>query len=297
MWGRHHDDVVGVIDVGSNTVRLVVARGRREVLSQKEMLRLGAEVERHGRISDGKLTQTALVVGRLAREARAAGVVALEILITSPGRQAENGEELVRRLAEAGDCHARVLTGVEEGELAFAGAVEAADPPARRRIAVIDVGGGSAQVVVGTRRDGPTWSRSIDIGSQRLTNRFFDCDPPGDAAMEQAAEEVDRYLAEFDPPLVRMAYAVGGSARAVRQLAGAQLDDCALGDVIELVTSTPSSELADRHGVDPERARTIAAGAVILAALQERLATPLKVVRAGLREGALIELGARRAAA
>jgi exopolyphosphatase/guanosine-5'-triphosphate,3'-diphosphate pyrophosphatase len=297
MWGRHHDAVVGVIDVGSNTVRLLVVRGRREVLSEREMLRLGAEVERHGHIPDAKLTQTALVVGRLARDARAAGVSALEILITSPGRQAANGDELARRLAVAGGCPVRVLSAEEEGELAFAGALEAADPPARRRIAVVDVGGGSAQVVVGTRRDGPTWSRSIDIGSQRLTNRFFDSDPPGKAAMEHAMEEVDRYLADFDPPLPRIAYAVGGSARAVRQLAGAQLDDCALGDVIELVTSAPSAELVDRHGVDPERARTIAAGAVILAALQERLATPLKVVRAGLREGAVIELGARRAAA
>jgi exopolyphosphatase/guanosine-5'-triphosphate,3'-diphosphate pyrophosphatase len=297
MWRRHHGDVVGVIDVGSNTVRLLVMRGRREVLSEREMLRLGAEVERHGHIPDGKLTQTALVVGRLARDARAAGVSALEILITSPGRQATNGDELVRRLTDAGGCPVRVLSAEEEGELAFAGAVEAADPPARRRIAVVDVGGGSAQVVVGTRRDGPTWSQSIDIGSQRLTNRFFDSDPPGKAAMEQAMEEVARYLADFDPPLPRVAYAVGGSARAVRQLAGAQLDDCALGDVLELVTSAPSAELVDRHGVDPERARTIAAGAVILAALQERLATPLKVVRAGLREGAVIELGARRAAA
>src|SRR4051794_6484551 len=297
MWGRHHGDVVGVIDVGSNTVRLVVARGRREVLSQKEMLRLGAEVERHGRISDGKLTQTALVVARLAREARAAGVVALEILITSPGRQAENGDELVRRLAEAGDCHARVLSAAEEGELAFAGAIEAADPPARRSVAVVDVGGGSAQVVVGTRRDGPAWSQSIDIGSQRLTNRFFESDPPGEAAMRAAAEEVDGYLTGFDAPVPRVAYAVGGSARAVRQLAAAQLDDRALGYVVELLTSTPSSELVDRYGVDPDRARTIAAGAVILAALQGRLATPLKVVRAGVREGGVIELGARRAAA
>ena len=297
MWGRHHDDVVGVIDVGSNTVRLLVARGRREVISERVMLRLGAEVERFGRISEDKLAETSEVVARFARDARAAGVIALEILITSPGRQAENGDELLGRLAEAAECPARVLSAVEEGTLAFAGAIEAADPAARRTIAVVDVGGGSAQVVVGSRRDGPVWARSIDIGSQRLTSRLLQADPPGAEAMAAAQAEVERYLEGFDPPLPRVAYAVGGSARAVKRLAGGQLDDVALAGVIELVTSTPSAELVERHGVDPERVRTIAAGAVILAALQARLDTPLKVVRAGVREGALIELGARRAAA
>ena len=297
MWGRHHDDVVGVIDVGSNTVRLLVARGRREVISERVMLRLGAEVERHGRISEEKLEEAAAVVEGFARDARSAGVIALEVLITSPGRQAENGDELLSRLGDAAGCPARVLSAVEEGTLAFYGAIEAADPAARRTVGVVDVGGGSAQVVVGTRRDGPVWARSIDIGSQRLTSRVFRSDPPGEQAMAAARSEVERYLDGFDPPLPRVAYAVGGSARAVKRLAGSQLDDAALAYVIELVTSTPSSDLVERHGVDPERVRTIAAGAVILTALQDRLQTPLKVVRAGVREGALIELGARRAAA
>lgn len=297
MWRRHHDDVVGVIDVGSNTVRLLVARGRREVISERVMLRLGAEVERFGRISDDKLAETASVVERFARDARAARVTELEILITSPGRQAANGDELRRRLADAGACPARVLSAVDEGTLAFAGALEVADPAARRTVAVVDVGGGSSQVVVGTRRDGPAWARSIDVGSQRLTSRLLDADPPRLEAMDAARDEVERYLDGFDPPLPRLAYAVGGSARAVKRLVGSQLDDAALASVIGLVTSTSAAKLVEQHGVDPERVRTIAAGAVILAALQARLETPLKVVRAGVREGALIELGARRAAA
>lgn len=297
MWGRHHDSVVGVIDVGSNTVRLLVTHGRREVLSERVMLRLGADVERHGRIPDEKLDATSDVVARFARDARVAGVVALEILITSPGRQAENGDELLRRLADAAGCPARVLSAIEEGTLAFAGAIAAADPAARRMVAVVDVGGGSAQVVVGTRRDGPVWARSIDVGSQRLTSRLFASDPPGAQAMAAAGGEVERYLEGFEPPHPRTAYAVGGSARAVKRLAGGQLDQAALASVVELVTSTPSAELVERHGVDPERVRTIAAGAVILSAIQARLAAPLKVVRAGVREGALLELGSRRAAA
>lgn len=297
MWGRHHGGVVGVIDVGSNTVRLLVARGRREIASRRAMLRLGAAVERFGRIPADELAEAASVIERFAREARSVGATTLEVLITSPGRQAANGDELLDRLAAAAGCPARVLSAIEEGRLAFAGALEVAAPPARCRAAVVDVGGGSAQVVVGTRRRGPIWAHSIDLGSQRLTSRLLRHDPPGADAIASARAEVARYLDGFEPPVPRLAYAVGGSARALKRLAGSMLDDEALASVIELITVTPSSELVDDYGIDPERVRTIAAGAVILSALQERLATPLKVVRGGVREGALIELAAHRAAA
>jgi exopolyphosphatase/guanosine-5'-triphosphate,3'-diphosphate pyrophosphatase len=298
MWHRHHGFVpVGVIDVGSNTVRLKVAHGAEEIVSVREMLRLGAEVEERGLISAAKLTETAEVVRRFSDLARAEGATDVEVLITSPGRQAENGEELLETLAHAGTCHARILTSVEEGLLAFNGALSLASPPARRLVAVVDVGGGSAQVVVGSRHDGPVWVRSIDIGSQRLTSRLLRDDPPGLDAIAGASAEVARYLEDFDAPTPRATFAVGGSARALRRLAGGRLGATELAEVIELLATTSSQRLIDEHGVDPERVRTMAAGAVILSAIQQRLGPPLKVVRAGLREGALLELAARRAAA
>jgi exopolyphosphatase/pppGpp-phosphohydrolase len=119
---------VGVIDVGSNTVRVLVARDGREVFSRREMLRLGAFVEQFGRIPDEKLHETQDVVRRFAAEARTAGAELVEILITSPGRQAANGEDLLDALSRAGDCHARILSAVEEGLLAFKGALAAAPP-------------------------------------------------------------------------------------------------------------------------------------------------------------------------
>ena len=298
MWHRHHGSVpVGVIDVGSNTVRLKVAHGAEEIVSVREMLRLGAEVEEHGLISAAKLAETAEVVRRFSDLARAEGATDVEVLITSPGRQAENGNELLETLARAGSCDARILSSVEEGLLAFDGALSLASPPARRLVAVVDVGGGSAQVVVGSRHDGPVWVRSIDIGSQRLTSRLLRDDPPGVAAIAQARAEVARYLDDFDAPSPRATFAVGGSARALRRLAGGRLGTTELADVIDLLATTSSQRLIDKHGVDPERVRTMAAGAVILSAIQQRLGPPLKIVRAGLREGALLELAARRAAA
>jgi exopolyphosphatase/guanosine-5'-triphosphate,3'-diphosphate pyrophosphatase len=299
MWRRHHGHVpVGVIDVGSNTVRLKVAKGAEEVVSVREMLRLGAEVEEHGLISATKLAETAEVVHRYANLARAEGATDLEVLITSPGRQAANGQELLETLALSGDCRARILTSVEEGLLAFHGALSVASPPAQRLVAVVDVGGGSAQVVVGSRHDGPVWVRSIDIGSQRLTSRLLQDDPPGAGAIAEASAEVARYLDDdFDPPTPRATFAVGGSARALRRLAGGRLGPIELAEVTDLLAKTSSSRLIDKHGADPERVRTMAAGAVILSAIQQRLGPPLKIVRAGLREGALLELAARRAVA
>jgi exopolyphosphatase / guanosine-5'-triphosphate,3'-diphosphate pyrophosphatase len=298
MWGHHHGAMpIGVVDVGSNTVRLLVMRRGRPILSEREMLRLGADVERDGRIGDEKLTRTASVVGRYAEDARAAGVDRLEILITSPGRQAANGEQLAEAIETASRCPVRILSAAEEARLGFVGAVEAASPPARRLIAVVDVGGGSAQVAVGTRRDGPQWIRSIDIGSQRLTSRMLREDPPGKQSLEAARAEVERQLDSFDPPQPRTAYAIGGSARAVKRIVGASLGQADLAMALSLLAATPEAELVRLFDIDEERTRTVAAGAVILAALQERLGAPLRVVRGGLRDGALVELAARRVAA
>jgi exopolyphosphatase/guanosine-5'-triphosphate,3'-diphosphate pyrophosphatase len=298
MWRRHHGSVpVGIIDVGSNTVRVKVARDGEEIVSVREMLRLGAEVEKYGRISEAKLAETVEVVRRYADLARAEGATELEVLITSPGRQAENGAELLEALRGAGGCEARILTSVEEGLLAFSGALSVAAPPAGRLVAVVDVGGGSAQVVVGSRRQGPVWTRSIDIGSQRLTSRLLGGDPPGLEALASARAEVERYLEDFDAPAPRTTLAVGGSARALKRLAGSRLGADELARVAELLATTSSADLIDKHGVDPDRVRTMAAGALILSEIQRRLGTPLKVVRAGLREGALLELSAGRAVA
>jgi exopolyphosphatase/pppGpp-phosphohydrolase len=297
LWGRHHSGVpVGVIDVGSNTVRLLVAEHGQTLLTDREMLHLGADVERHGRIPSAKLDEVAAVVSRFAEDARGAGVRSLEVLIASPGRQAENGADLLARTQAAAGFPARILSASEEGQLAFAGAVIAAGVPPRRVVAVIDVGGGSAQVVVGSRRTGPIWTRSIDLGSQRLTSRMLDADPPGPSAVGAARAEVERYLDGFDPPAPRTTLAVGGSARAVKRIAGSRLTAHELEVVLALLATTPAAEVSERFGVGSDRARTLTAGAVILSGLQRRLGTPLRVVRGGLREGALLALDAEEAA-
>jgi exopolyphosphatase/guanosine-5'-triphosphate,3'-diphosphate pyrophosphatase len=297
MWGRQHGRVVGVIDVGSNTVRLLVSGGGRPLLTLREALALGADVERLGRIPDAKLAETAAVVAFFAGAARREGAEQLEVLVTSPGRQAANGDDLLDMVASAAQAPARIVSAFEEGRLAFVGALAGTSGLSRRSVAVVDVGGGSAQVAVGSRRTGPVWVQSLDLGSLRLSSRSLPNDPPGVAAVETARAEVAHALQGFEPPEPQAALAVGGSARALRRIAGSRLGPDELHELVAMLAETPAGELTTAYGLRPHRARTLAAGAVILAELQARLRTPLKVVRTGLREGALKELALSRAAA
>jgi exopolyphosphatase / guanosine-5'-triphosphate,3'-diphosphate pyrophosphatase len=298
LWRRHDGAmVVGVIDVGSNTVRLVVTREDETVLQRRALVRLGEGIERSGSISELKLVETAHAVADYAGLARKQGAERIEVLVTSPGRQAENGEELLERLTAAARVPVRLLSADEEGRLAFLGAVTKADAPLDRIIAVCDVGGGSAQITVGTRETGAAWTRSIDIGSMRLTSRLLPNDPPGKEAVTAARKEVAHYLEGIVPPLPHSALAVGGSARALRSLVGPDLGTEELETAIDLLTDTPTSELIGHHDLNPDRVHTLTAGAIILAAIQERLGVPLRVVRGGIREGAALEVRSELAAA
>jgi exopolyphosphatase / guanosine-5'-triphosphate,3'-diphosphate pyrophosphatase len=291
---------VGVVDVGSHTVRLLVAEHKRGALEpvweERAALGLGAEVERLGLISREKLEETSDHVRGYARLARKAGAEVLEVIVTAPGRQSSNGRELVLELARATGVPVRVLSADEEGRLAFAGAIAVSDLPGES-IAVCDVGGGSTEVVVGTRFDGPAWLRSFDVGAVRLSGRYLFDDPPGKADLDAARAEVAAALERLTPPLPQCALATGGSARALRKLVGSNLGPDELEAALAISLARPAVKVAKAFGIDRERARTLPAGVLILSAVQERLSVPLQVVRAGLREGAVLALLQEAAAA
>jgi exopolyphosphatase/guanosine-5'-triphosphate,3'-diphosphate pyrophosphatase len=284
---------VGIVDVGSNTIRLLVAiREGAELVAvaeEREYLFLGEDVEREGRLSAARIGQVARCVGAYTRNARGLGAHAVEVIVTAPGRQSANGGELVRALADATAAPVRVLTPDEEGRLAFTGAVAAAGRLSGS-VAVCDVGGGSAEVAVGTSVGGPAWLRSLDVGAVRLTERFLSDDPPGKAALGAARAEVERHLEGFAPPLPQAALAAGGTARAVRKLVGGELGHEELDVAVRILRKRPSAKVAKTFGLHEHRARTLAAGVMILACLQARLSVPFRVSRAGLREGAALAL-------
>jgi exopolyphosphatase / guanosine-5'-triphosphate,3'-diphosphate pyrophosphatase len=293
--------VVGVIDVGSNTVRLLVAKRRKSsvfrIHEEREPLGLGEDVELHGRIPERKLARAADIARDLSEHARALGCSTIDVLVTSPGRQAANGEQLRAALARGSGVGARILSAEEEARLAYFGALSAVRT-GRDTVAVVDVGGGSAQLVVGTPESGPVWARSVDLGSLRLTRRLLRSDPPSRKELAAARAEVGRSFDAVTPPLPQTALATGGTARALKRLAGRrQLEERHIAAALVELGKRSSESLVRRYGLAPERARTLAAGTLILAEAQRRLGIPLEVARGGLREGAALALLTERAAA
>lgn len=291
---------VGIVDVGSNTIRLLVAtrKGSKVVAhwEEREHLALGEEVARLGALPPARIEEAADCVGRYARIAREAGAGPLEVLVTAPGRQSTNAGELVRALSRASGTAARVLSADEEGQLAFAGAIMSARS-LPESVGVCDVGGGSTEVVVGTVAGGPAWARSVDLGCLRVTARFLRDDPPGKAAVAAARPEVVECLAGVTPPLPQAALAAGGTARSLRKLVGGTLGREELEAALAILAERPAQRVAKTFGFDERRARTLPAGALILAAVRDRLGVDLEVARTGLREGAALALLDEAAAA
>jgi exopolyphosphatase/guanosine-5'-triphosphate,3'-diphosphate pyrophosphatase len=272
---------IGVIDVGSNTTRLLVANASPDGLdpleTEKLRLSLGEEIERHGVVSDVHVAAAAKAVAAMARTARRERVDSLDVFLTAPGRQAGNSAELVAALSRAAGVQARVLTKEQEGTLAYRGAVLTASVTLPERIAVCDIGGASTEIAVGSPGRDPDWVESVDLGSVRLTARAAD--------MHSEAEDA---LAHLEPPLVEAALAVGGSARAARRLVGAELGECELAEALQIVETTAPRDVARRFGVDRARAEILPAGVILLAEVQRRLGVTLHVCSGGIREGAVL---------
>jgi|SRR5581483_7778440 len=291
---------VAVVDVGSNTIRMLVASGDDggivRVRERKTRIGLGAEVELTGRISRAKLVEASAAVALCTAEARAVGCRRIEIVAASPGRQAANAGELIRVLARAGRAPVRVLSQEEEARLAFHGAI-ASGAQVDETVAVCDVGGGSTQIAFGTAELGPVWLRSIDLGSLRLTVRRLDDDPPGKKAMAAARADVRVAFDGVTVPLPKSALVVGGTARALRKLVGGRLGAEELDAALRTLRKQRSAEVARQFGVEPGRARTLPGGAVIVAELHRRLGIPLEVASGGIREGLASSLLAELAAA
>jgi exopolyphosphatase/guanosine-5'-triphosphate,3'-diphosphate pyrophosphatase len=283
---------IGVVDIGSNTIRLLVAEveGGAVLPIEKERVRLslGEEIERLGGVSETSIATAAKSVRKLCSIARSQRVESLDVFLTAPGRQSDNADELIATLQRAAAHPVRVLSTEEEGRLAYAGAVATADIELPTRIAVCDVGGASTEIAVGSPGHAPDWVASVDLGSVRLSARADD--------LEHGRREAAEAFAELDPPRVTLGLAVGGSARATRRLVGPWLAGTELTEALRLVETLPARTIARRFGVDRSRARILPAGVAILAQVHELLGVPLHVCSGGIREGAVLETMAMLAA-
>jgi exopolyphosphatase/guanosine-5'-triphosphate,3'-diphosphate pyrophosphatase len=283
---------VGVVDIGSNTCRLLVAQieGSAIVPLEKGRVRLplGEEIERTGGVSETSIAAAAKAGRKLCSIARRRGVDELDVFLTAPGRQSANADALVDALRRATKHAVRVLTTEEEGRLAYAGAVATADVPLRGALAVCDVGGASTEIAIGTPSTSPDWVGSVDLGSVRLTARA--------ESLADAVKEARAAFHGVEPQRVGTALCVGGTARATRRLVGPWLGDAELKEALRLVETTSPRDLSKRFGVDRARAEILPAGVAILSAVHELLDVPLHVCSGGIREGAVLASLAERAA-
>ncbi len=292
---------VAIIDVGSNSLRLLVAAVRdngsvKQLHRQRVYLRLGDDAYRLGRIGPDKLAETRAVATAYARSAWKHGAERLETVVTAPGRQAANAQALVDALSEASGAPVVVLSGDDEGRLAWEGAVARMDDPPEV-VAVIDLGGGSCELAVGTPTLGPAWVRSLDLGALRVTRSYLEGNPPTIESIADARRQIALLVANLDPPRPAAAVAVGGTARAIGRIVGRRYGADELEGLARTLSRAPAESVTKTHGVSSERAQTLLGGTLVLAEVARRLRLELEVGRGGLREGAALALARSAAAA
>jgi exopolyphosphatase/guanosine-5'-triphosphate,3'-diphosphate pyrophosphatase len=231
-----------------------------------------------------------MLAGAYAARARVQGADAVQTLVTAPGRQAATGAALVAAIERGTAAPVRILSADEEGRLAFAGVVHAIEGRPPGVVGVVDVGGGSTELTVGRPTHGPAWVRSVDLGSQRLAQQAFGGDPPSRKEIRAAREIARRALEGQAGPRPKAAFATGGSARAAARLVGRELSAEDLEEVVAIAARRPAAKLAKTFQLHPHRARTVLAGALLLAEAARLLDRPLIVSPAGMREGAALAL-------
>lgn len=288
------------IDIGSNTTRLLVAErdgaGLREVLARRMFVPLAAG---NGTgIGAETVTVLASVVAAHAAVARDCGAERVHVVATAAIRDAANGEALCAAIRRESGLTVRVLGDAEEARLAFAGAIGTLPAPPDGTVGVVDVGGGSSELVAGTVAGGVSWYVSIRVGSGVLTERHVRGDPPTAAELDALRAEADAAFAGIRAPRADCVYAVGGSATSLRRLCGDELSPRSLEAALHVVAAHPIRDAASGLALARERVRLLPAGLVLLRAATEAFGgVPLEIARGGLREGVLLEdfAGGRRA--
>ncbi|GIW12238.1 MAG: hypothetical protein KatS3mg061_3295 [Dehalococcoidia bacterium] len=291
---------VGVIDIGSNTIHLLIADSDGAHLTPladpSRALFLGQDVARYGRISPVRLGKAVAAVAEFADQARRAGAEVVVALATEAVRAAANGEEVLATLRATGVPVERI-SARREGELAVVGA--ALDSPLRAPALVADIGGASTQLIW-TQGMHPQQLASVPLGSGTLA-AGLPGDPPGPVAIAALGGRItptlQAVLAEFAalPPVHRVV-GVGGTIRRLGRLAAraappVEPSRASLVEVVEALYRAPAEQVGRRLGLDPRRVGTLRVGGVIMLTLLQLLGNPkLRVSAGGIREGAALLL-------
>ncbi|HKG35982.1 MAG TPA: hypothetical protein VKA89_06045 [Solirubrobacterales bacterium] len=281
---------IGVIDIGTNTTRLLVADVEGESLRPV--------AERRQFVSPTRGTEPALaaLVEAEARRARAEGAEELVVAGTGSLRQYAELRRLERACRRSGAGPLRILSAGEEARLAFSGATAGRDDAGP--LAVVDVGGGSTEVAIGSPGGDPGWWASRPVGSRVLIERVRPSDPPAANHISAMRAAVARRLANLEPSgLPEATLAVGGGAASLRLLCGPRAGPGELGAALRAVTEGPAKRVAEQTGIAPERVRLLPAALVVLEGLCELLPVPFEIGSGGVREGLALSRAAAPAGA
>jgi exopolyphosphatase/guanosine-5'-triphosphate,3'-diphosphate pyrophosphatase len=280
------------IDIGSNTTRLLVVEDDgarpRELLAERAFTRLASSCAPHGEIGAQKVAEVAEVVARQVRLAHELGAYELRIVATSAVRDAVNGAALTAAVTTACGIAPEILSAEDEARLAFAGAIGMLASPPQGDLGVVDVGGGSTELV-GTAAGGVAWSLSLPLGSSVVTDGDLPSDPPSLAELARLRAKLAGAFAGVRAPSLVAAYAVGGSASSLQRLVGTVLSVEALSNGLDVLVARPADEIALALGLHVERARLLPAGLLLLDAAARALGAPLQLAGGGLREGVVLE--------
>jgi exopolyphosphatase/guanosine-5'-triphosphate,3'-diphosphate pyrophosphatase len=282
------------IDIGSNTTRVLVAEPQegqlRKVMEQRAYTRIGKASQHDGAIDPEKVAEVAEVVATQVRLAEELGAKAIRTVATAAIREAANRRDVVAQISRVAGVEVEVLSEHEEGRLAFIGATKTLGHPVEGEIGVVDVGGGSSEVVIGTVSEGLRSVQSFKVGSGLLADDFLSNDPPSAAELRAVREHIAEVFDGVELERPDQAVAVGGSATSLRTLVGAVLEYETLERAIRVLTGAPTREVAKRFELDPRRVRILPTGVLLLEKLSELLGQPLQIGKGGLREGVILEL-------
>lgn len=299
-------DPVAAIDCGTNTLRLLVSHDGRDLVRTETITRIGAGIDRTGRLDDAGIERAiqALVSYRHILDSHGVGVV--RMVATAAARSATNRDDFFARAETAIGVAPELISGDEEGELAFRGATAGLDA-ARGPFCVIDIGGGSTEFAVGTSSLDQVLS--VEMGSVRFTEQYVESDPPLPEELVACISVAEAYLADVTRELSQIAdvatfVGVAGTVTTVAavELGSAvgdhdavhhlELTRAAAEDVFRTLVTEPLADRVHNPGLHPDRAEVIVGGSAILVATMRALGIdPLLVSSHDLLDGIVADLG------
>lgn len=305
------------IDIGSNSIRMEAAEATpgqpiRILESDREVTRLGESVFRTGSVSEEAIRATTTVLTRMAALYRKLEVNAVRAVATSAIRDSHNQHEFLDRASEAAGTRVEIISGREEARLIYLG-VESAWPQNGRRTLILDIGGGSAEIIAA--EDGQLREVfSKPLGAVRLKEIFFKDDPPSARQLHEMHEYIQDKLSS---PLRRLGNAgwdraiatsatAAATAAAVSRVPRSNRDEIdrqrvASPEIKRLYTRLAALDLAARRkvkGIGPRRAEIIVPGVAVLLDFVRQFRLPaIYYSRAGVRDGIIADLAGRNAGA